>query len=56
MGQVKAADYILVPDIVSRNGNSGGTNVGGILGGFLGGGFGAIASTSISPARPPMWC
>src|SRR5690349_379320 len=29
-GQVKAADYILVPDIVNRNGNSSGTNVGGI--------------------------
>lgn len=43
-GQVRAADYILVPDIVNRNGNSGGTNVGGLLGGFLPGGFGAIAS------------
>ncbi len=43
-GQVRAADYILVPDIVSRNGNASGTNVGGILGGFLPGGFGAIAS------------
>src|ERR1700754_1968758 len=39
-GQVRAADYILVPDIVSRNGNASGTNVGGILGGFLPGGFG----------------
>lgn len=44
MGQVKAADYILVPDIVSRNGNASGTNVGGILGGFLGGGVGALVS------------
>ena len=44
-GQVRAADYILVPDIVSKNGNSGGTNVGGLLGGFLPGGFGAIASS-----------
>jgi curli biogenesis system outer membrane secretion channel CsgG len=43
-GQVRAADYVLVPDIVSRNGNASGTNVGGILGGFLPGGFGAIAS------------
>lgn len=43
-GQVRAADYILVPDIVSRNGNAGGTNVGGLLGGFLPGGFGAVAS------------
>ena len=45
MGQVKAADYIMVPDIVSKNGNSGGTNVGGILGGFLGGGVGALVSS-----------
>jgi hypothetical protein len=44
-GQVRAADYILVPDIVSKNGNSGGTNVGGILGGFLGGGVGALVSS-----------
>ena len=43
-GQIRAADYILVPDIVNRNGNSGGTNIGGILGGFIPGGFGAIAS------------
>jgi curli biogenesis system outer membrane secretion channel CsgG len=44
MGQVKAADYILVPDIVSKNGNASGTNVGGILGGFIGGGVGALVS------------
>jgi curli biogenesis system outer membrane secretion channel CsgG len=44
MGQVRAADYILVPDVVNRNGNASGTNVGGILGGFLGGGVGAIVS------------
>ncbi len=43
-GQVRAADYILVPDIVSRNGNASGTNVGGLLGGFIPGGFGAVAS------------
>lgn len=45
-GQVKTADYVLVPDIVSGNGNSGGGGVGAVLGGlgrgFLGG-FGAIA-------------
>jgi curli biogenesis system outer membrane secretion channel CsgG len=45
MGQVKAADYILVPDIVSKNGNASGTNVGGILGGFIGGGVGALVSS-----------
>jgi len=44
MGQVKAADYILVPDIVTKNGNASGTNVGGILGGFIGGGVGALVS------------
>jgi len=44
-GQIKAADYILVPDIVSRNGNASGTNVGGILGGFIGGGVGALVSS-----------
>ncbi|MGH8217740.1 MAG: CsgG/HfaB family protein [Steroidobacteraceae bacterium] len=41
-GQMKAADYVLVPDIASRNGNSGGTRVGGVLGGFLPHGFGAV--------------
>jgi hypothetical protein len=42
-GQMKAADYVLVPDIANRNRNSGGTNVGGVLGGFLPHGIGAIA-------------
>lgn len=37
-GQMKAADYALVPDLVSRNGNAGGTNVGAGLVGLLGGG------------------
>ena len=41
-GQIKAADYVLVPDIVSKNGDSGGTNIGGILGGLVGHGAGAI--------------
>ncbi|HKQ44191.1 MAG TPA: CsgG/HfaB family protein [Rhizomicrobium sp.] len=43
-GQVKAADYILVPDIVSKNNNASGTNVGGLLGGFMGGFAGAIVA------------
>ena len=43
-GQMKAADYVIVPDIVSKNANSGGTNVGGFLGGLIGGGVGAIVS------------
>jgi curli biogenesis system outer membrane secretion channel CsgG len=43
-GQLKAADYILIPDISSKNNNSSGTNVGGLLGGLIGGGAGAIVS------------
>ncbi|HEX8402620.1 MAG TPA: CsgG/HfaB family protein [Allosphingosinicella sp.] len=44
-GQVKAADYFIVPDIVSKNEKSGGGGLGGILGGIGGrmGGFGALA-------------
>jgi curli biogenesis system outer membrane secretion channel CsgG len=43
-GQVKAADYVLVPDIVSKNSDAGNTGVGGILGGLIGGGVGAIVA------------
>ena len=42
-GQIRAADYILVPDIVTK-GSGSGVNVGGIVGGFLGGFAGAIVS------------
>lgn len=41
-GQIKAADYVLVPDLVSKNNNSGGMNIGGILGGFIGGPVGGL--------------
>ena len=42
--QVKAADYFVVPDLVSKNDRSGGNALGGALGGFLGGRtFGALA-------------
>lgn len=41
-GQMKAADYVLVPDIVNKNSNSGGKNIGGLLGGMLGGVAGAV--------------
>src|SRR5882672_3562562 len=34
-GQMKAADYVLVPDIVNQNANSGGKHIGGILGGLV---------------------
>jgi curli biogenesis system outer membrane secretion channel CsgG len=42
-GQMRAADYVLVPDIVNRNEKSGGRNIGGLLGGMLGGVAGAVA-------------
>ena len=41
-GQMKAADYVLVPDIVNQNANSGGRHIGGILGGFVPGLAGAL--------------
>ena len=41
-GQIKTADYILVPDLVSQNRDAGGTNIGGMLGGLVGHGAGAI--------------
>ncbi len=41
-GQMKAADYVLVPDIANKNRNSGGTNIGGIVGGLIPHGFGAV--------------
>ncbi len=41
-GQVRAADYFLVPDIVSQNANSGGGGLGGVLGG-IGRAFGGRA-------------
>jgi len=42
-GQMKAADYVLIPDIANRNRNSGGTNIGGMIGGLLPHGIGLIA-------------
>ena len=43
-GQIKAADYVLIPDIVSQNANAGGKSIGGAFGGLLGGrgGLGAV--------------
>src|SRR3954468_3368301 len=40
-GQMKAADYVLVPDIVNQNSNSSGNKFGGLLAGRLGGVVGA---------------
>ena len=43
-GQIKAADYVLIPDIVSQNANAGGKSFGGAIGGLMGrrGGLGAV--------------
>jgi hypothetical protein len=43
-GQMVAADYVLVPNLVSSNKNSSGRGIGGIVGGLLGGVVGAVAS------------
>ncbi|MEO6078409.1 MAG: CsgG/HfaB family protein [Steroidobacteraceae bacterium] len=42
-GQITAADYVLIPDIVNKNANSGGKNIGGMLGGLLPGVAGVVA-------------
>src|SRR5690348_17273265 len=41
-GQIKAADYVLVPDIVNENSRAGGTRIGGLVGGLVGGTAGAV--------------
>lgn len=40
-GQMKAADYVLVPDLVNKNARAGGKRIGGVLGGLVGGAAGA---------------
>jgi curli biogenesis system outer membrane secretion channel CsgG len=40
-GQVRAADYILVAEVVAADRDSGGSTVGGIIGGIIGGSTGA---------------
>jgi curli biogenesis system outer membrane secretion channel CsgG len=49
--QVRTADYFLVPDIVTRNANAGGANVGGLVGGMLGGRLGAAIGGGINVRR-----
>jgi curli biogenesis system outer membrane secretion channel CsgG len=41
-GQMKAADYVLVPDIANQNRNADRTNIGGMIGGLLPHGIGAL--------------
>lgn len=45
-GQIRAADYILVPDITSKNANSGGFNAGGLFGPIAGAIAGSISLSS----------
>lgn len=47
-GQIKAADYVMVPDLVSQNSDAGGSGVGALIGGLLGGGRGAALGGAIS--------
>lgn len=42
-GQIKAADYVLVPDLIAQNNDAGGNAIGGLLGGLIGGKAGAVA-------------
>ncbi len=41
-GQVRAADYVMVPDLISHNSDAGGNAIGGLLGGLIGGKAGAL--------------
>ncbi|MFT4255479.1 MAG: CsgG/HfaB family protein [Pseudoxanthomonas sp.] len=43
-GQIKAADYVMVPDLIGANSNAGGNAIGGLLGGLVGGNVGRVAS------------
>jgi curli biogenesis system outer membrane secretion channel CsgG len=40
-GQMKAADYVMIPDLISANRNAGGNAIGGLIGGLVGGRAGA---------------
>ena len=40
-GQIRAADYVLLADVIAQDNNSSGGGVGAALGGMLGGSFGA---------------
>jgi curli biogenesis system outer membrane secretion channel CsgG len=42
-GQVKSADYFIIPDIADSNQNAGGNNIGAVAGSLLPGGLGALA-------------
>ena len=41
-GQIKAADYVMIPDLISQNSNAGGNAISGLLGGLVGGNAGSV--------------
>lgn len=41
-GQMRAADYVMVPDLIGANSDAGGNAVGGLLGGLIGGRAGTL--------------
>ena len=43
-GQVIAADYVMVPDLLTQNPNSSGNAIGGAIGGLLGSRFGPVGA------------
>lgn len=45
VGQIKAADYVLVAEVQAANHNASGSGVGGVVGGLLGSRFGALAGS-----------
>ncbi|RPE79751.1 CsgG/HfaB family protein [Vulcaniibacterium tengchongense] len=47
-GQIKAADYVMVPDLIARNNDAGGNGVGALIGGLLGGSRGAALGGALS--------
>jgi curli biogenesis system outer membrane secretion channel CsgG len=50
-GQMRAADYVIVPDIVTKNNNRSGSGFGAAIGGLLGGGIGAALGGAINIRR-----
>ncbi|WP_282271057.1 CsgG/HfaB family protein [Stenotrophomonas sp. PS02298] len=45
-GQIKAADYVMIPDLISQNSNAGGGGIGGLIGGRAGAVVGGLNFTS----------
>ncbi|MGA7436647.1 MAG: CsgG/HfaB family protein [Luteibacter sp.] len=46
-GQIKAADYVMVPDLVSSNRDAGRAGIGGLVGGLIGGTAGRLAGNVV---------